>query len=194
MLVLGNIGLQSVSDWAPAAGSVWLWHTSPASLEKARQAPISAVPPSYIQARHLRGFREQTARGLDMSRLLVAALDFPGQCDIRAMTYVLNTHLRRHDTFRSWFEFTDADHIVRHTIGNAADIELIPVEHGDMTPQQWQDHILTTPGPLEWDCFRFAIIQRDDHFTLSVSASIISISTRPLSAPYFWRSGRCTTS
>ena len=169
MVVLGNMGLESVSNWVPAPGSVWLWHTSPASLEKAQQAPISAVPPSYIQARHLRGFREQTARGLDMSRLLVAALDFPGQCDIRAMTYVINSHLRRHDTYRSWFEFTDTQHIVRHTIGDPADIELIPVEHGEMTPKQWQDHILTTPSPLEWDCFRFAIIQRDDHFTLCIS-------------------------
>jgi mycolipenoyl-CoA---2-(long-chain-fatty acyl)-trehalose mycolipenoyltransferase / long-chain-acyl-CoA---trehalose acyltransferase len=169
LLVLGNMGLESVSNWVPAPGSVWLWHTSPASLETAQQAPISAVPPSYIQARHLRGFREQTARGLDMSRLLVAALDFPGQCDIRAMTYIINSHLRRHDTYRSWFEFTDNQHIVRHTIGDPADIELIPVEHGEMTPKQWQHYILTTPSPLEWDCFRFAIIQRDDHFTLCIS-------------------------
>lgn len=169
MLVLGNMGLESVSNWVPAPGSVWLWHTSPATLEKVRRAPISAVPPSYIQARHLRGFREQTARGLDMSRLLVAALDFPGQCDIRAMTYVINSHLRRHDTYHSWFEFAGTQHIVRHTIDDPADIELLPVEHGEMTPQQWQDYVLTTPGPVEWDCFRFAIIQRDDHFTLCIS-------------------------
>jgi hypothetical protein len=36
-------------------------------------------------------------------------------------------------TYRSWFEFTDTAHIVRHTIRDPADIELIPVEHGDMT-------------------------------------------------------------
>jgi hypothetical protein len=169
LVVLGNMGLESVSDWVPDPGCVWLWHSSPATVEKAHQAPISAVPPSYIQARHLRGFREQMACGLDMSRLLVAALDFTGQCDIRAMTYVINSHLRRHDTYRSWFEFTDTQHIVRRTIGDPADIELIPVEHGEMTPKQWQDYILTTPSPLEWDCFRFAIIQRDDHFTLCIS-------------------------
>jgi mycolipenoyl-CoA---2-(long-chain-fatty acyl)-trehalose mycolipenoyltransferase / long-chain-acyl-CoA---trehalose acyltransferase len=169
LVVLGNMGLESVSDWVPDPGCVWLWHSSPATVEKAHQAPISAVPPSYIQARHLRGFREQMACGLDMSRLLVAALDFPGQCDIRAMTYVINSHLRRHDTYRSWFEFTDTQHIVRRTIGDPADIELIPVEHGEMTSKQWQDYILTTPSPLEWDCFRFAIIQRDDQFTLCIS-------------------------
>ena len=41
------------------------WHPSPASLEKARQAPVSEVPASYMQAQHLRGFCEFGARGLD---------------------------------------------------------------------------------------------------------------------------------
>src|SRR5208283_1337398 len=162
------MGLESVSNWVPAPGSVWLWHTSPATLEKARHAPISAVPPSYIQARHLRGFREQTARGLDMSRLLVAALDFPGQCDVRAMTYVINTHLRRHDTYRSWFDHTDEEHIVHRIIGEPSDINLVPTKHGEMTPAELRSHLLATPDPLQWDCFRFAIIQRADHFTFCV--------------------------
>jgi hypothetical protein len=26
--------------------------------------------------------------------------------------------------------------------------------------------VLSTPDPLQWDCFRFGIIQRDDHFTI----------------------------
>ena len=33
--------------------------------------------------------------------------DVPGQCDIRAMTYVINAHLRRHATYHSWFEYND---------------------------------------------------------------------------------------
>ena len=27
---------------------------------------------------------------------------------------------------------------------------------------------LSTPGPLQWDCFMFGVIQRDDHFTFYV--------------------------
>ncbi len=81
------------------------------------------------------------------------------------MTYVINAHLRRHDTYRSWFEFTDADHIVRHTIADPADIEFVPIKHGEMTPAEWRDHILATPDPLQWDCFSFGVIQRADHFT-----------------------------
>nr|WP_269474197.1 condensation domain-containing protein [Mycobacterium shinjukuense] len=179
------MGLETVGNWVPAPGVVWLWHPAPASLKKAQQAPISDVPPSYIQARHLRGYRDQAARGFDMSRLVVAALDIRGQCDIRTMTYVINTHLRRHDTYRSWFEFTDTGCIVRHTMADPADIEVIPVEHGAMTPNQWQDHILATPSPLEWDCFRFAIIQRDDHFTFCISVDHLHVDAMFISA-LFW--------
>jgi hypothetical protein len=185
LVVLGHIGLETVSNWVPGPGSVWLWQASPASLEKARHAPINAVPPSYIQARHLRGYRDQAARGLEMSRLVVAALDIRGQCDIRAMTYVINTYLRRHDTFRSWFEFTEAGDIRRHTIGNPADIELIPVAHGDMSAKHWQDYILATPSPLEWDCFRFAIIARDDRFTVCISVDHLHVDAMFISA-VFW--------
>jgi mycolipenoyl-CoA---2-(long-chain-fatty acyl)-trehalose mycolipenoyltransferase / long-chain-acyl-CoA---trehalose acyltransferase len=81
------------------------------------------------------------------------------------MTYVLNSHLRRHDTYHSWFEFTDANHIVRHTISEPTDIEVVPTVYGEMTPAEWRSHILTTPNPPQWACFRFMIIQRADHFT-----------------------------
>ncbi len=46
---------------------------------------------------------------------MIVGCSMAGRCDIRAMTYVINAHLRRHDTYRSWFEYTDADQIVRHT-------------------------------------------------------------------------------
>jgi hypothetical protein len=161
----GAVDVGTIRDWVPAPGSVVSWRASPASLAKARQAPISAVPPSYMQAGHLRGFSEFAACGLDYSRLVMASMDVPGRCDVRAMTYLLNLHLRRHDTYRSWFEYTDAKHIVRHTICDPADIEFVPVKHGEVTPTEWQDHILATPDPLQWDCFRFGIIQRADHFT-----------------------------
>ncbi|WP_205878420.1 condensation domain-containing protein [Mycobacterium camsae] len=175
---MGHLGLGTVRDWIPPSGVVWLWSPTAGSLDKARQAPASEVPPSYIQARHLRGFHRQHRRGLDMSRLLVIAFDIPGECDIRAMTYVFTAHLRRHDTYRSWFEFSgdpQAERIVRHTIADPADIELVAVERGEMTPTQWQDHLLATPSPQEWDCFRFAIIQRDDHFTVCISVDHLHV-------------------
>ena len=163
------VAFGTIHDWAPEPGSVVCWHASPSALANARQAPISAVPASYQQARHLRGFCEYAARGLEMSRLFIATWHIGGRCDIRAMTYVINAHLRRHDTYRSWFEYQDPEHIVRRTIRDPADIELVPTEHCAMTPGEWRGHILATPDPLRWDCFRFGIIQRPDHFTFFVS-------------------------
>lgn len=168
MVALGKLGVQTIRDWEPELGPVVCWHPSPATLEKAREAPISTVPASYQQAGHIRGYRDHAARGLDWSRLMIATCDIAGRCDIRAMTYVINAHLRRHDTYRSWFEYQDTDHVVRRTIPDSADIEVVPTEHGEMTWAELRDHALTTPNPLQWGCFRFGFIQGADHFTLYI--------------------------
>jgi mycolipenoyl-CoA---2-(long-chain-fatty acyl)-trehalose mycolipenoyltransferase / long-chain-acyl-CoA---trehalose acyltransferase len=168
-LYIGPVQIGSIDEWVPSQGSVVSWHPSPAARANARQAPASDVPVSYMQAQHLRGYRGQVARGLDYSRLLIITCDTPGRCDIRAMSYVVNAHLRRHDTYRSWFEFTDDEHIVRRTIPDPADVEFIPTEHGEMTPQELRQLIVSTPDPLQWDCFSFGIIQGPDRFTIYVS-------------------------
>ncbi len=164
MIRLGNMAFASIEDSAPAPGSVVSWQPSPASLAKARQAPISAVPASYMQTVYLDVFRTNG----EAPALVISSWDIAGQCDIRAMTYAINAHLRRHDTYRSWFEYTDTDHIVRHAISDPADIEFVPTSHGKMTPAEWPSYILATPNPLQWDCFRFMLIQRSNHFTFFV--------------------------
>ena len=161
-------GITTLHDWMPDPGSVVCWHASPAANAKARQAPISAVPPSYQQAQHLRRYCDHAGRGLDLSRLMIFTWDLAGRCDVRAMNYVINAHLRRHDTYHSWFELQDAEQIVRHTIADPADIELVPIEHGDMSPADLRDHI-SSPQPLQWDCFLFGVIQSGDHFTFYAS-------------------------
>jgi 2'-acyl-2-O-sulfo-trehalose (hydroxy)phthioceranyltransferase len=168
-VLIGPLDVSTVNEWELAPGTLISWHPTPASRAKALEAPVSAVPPSYPQARHLRSFCEQAARGFDHSRLLIASLEVPGRCDSRAMTYVINAHLRRHHTYRSWFEYHDADHIVRHTIADPADIEFVPTEHGEQSSAELRDHIVATPDSLQWDCFRFGIIQRPDCFTFYVS-------------------------
>jgi 2-O-sulfo trehalose long-chain-acyltransferase len=155
----------TVRDWVPGPGQITSWQASPASLEKARQAPISDVPLSAMQEAHLRGFSRFAARGLDYARLVIGSGDEPARCDVRAMSYVINSHLRRHKTYHSWFGYDGGERIVRHTIGDPADIEFIPINHADMTSSDWQQFVLSTPDPLQWDCFRFGIIQRPDHFT-----------------------------
>lgn len=161
----GGLLVGTVYDWVPESGKVVSWQASPASLEKARQAPLSEVPLSAMQEAHLRGFTRYAARGLDYARLVIGCGDEPGRCDVRAMSYVINAHLRRHKTYHSWFELDDAGSIVRHTIGDPADIEFLHIPHDEMTPTEWHQFVLSTPDPAQWDCFRFGIIQRPSHFT-----------------------------
>jgi 2'-acyl-2-O-sulfo-trehalose (hydroxy)phthioceranyltransferase len=168
-VLIGPVELATLPEWEPSPGLLVSWHPSPGARAKADEAPVSPVPPSYIQERHLRSFSQQAARGLDHSRLLIASCEVFGRCDVRAMTYVINAHLRRHDTYRSWFEYQDADHIVRHTIADPADIEFVPTEEGEKGAAELRDHILATPDSLQWDCFSFGIIQRPDRFTFYAS-------------------------
>ncbi|MGC2564264.1 MAG: condensation domain-containing protein [Mycobacterium sp.] len=166
MVRVGKLEAATVQDWVPEPGKLVSWQPSPATLTKASQAPISTVPPSYMQVQHLRNYRAYAAQDLEMSRLVITAWDIPGRCDTRAMTHVINTHLRRHDSYRSWFEPTGGEHFVRRTIQKPRDIQFVATEHGEMTTlAEWRSHLLATPSPLVWDCFRFSIIQRADHFT-----------------------------
>jgi hypothetical protein len=163
------VAIKAIHDWIGASGSVVSWHPSPVSLAKVRNAPVSAVPASYQQAQHIRGYLNHLSNGSDMARLNIPSWDMPGQCDIRAMTHVVNAYLRRHDTYHSWFEMSDDGDVVRHTVTNPRDIAFVPTKHGEMTAPQWREHILSTPDPLRWDCFSFGIIQRADHFTFYIS-------------------------
>jgi len=84
------------------------------------------------------------------------------------MNYVINAHLRRHDTYRSWFEYRDDARIVRRTIQNPNDIKFVPTKRGEMVAEDFHQLILDTPIIAEWDCFSFGIIQHEDHFTFYV--------------------------
>ena len=170
-------GITTLNDWKPDPGTVICWHASPAAKAKAQEAPVSPVPPSYQQAQHLRRYSDHVARGLDMSRLMIFTWELPGRCDVRAMNFAINAHVRRHDTYHSWFEYQDGHNIVRHTIVDPADIELKPTRHSEMTPQELREHI-STPHPLQWDCFFFGVIQAGDHFT--VYASIAHLCVDPM--------------
>lgn len=165
----------TVHNWDPGTGSVISWHATPAAREKARQAPISDVPASYQQLHHLRRFSEHAARGLDMARLNIGVWDISGVCDVAAMTEAINAHLRRHDTYHSWFEHRTDGRIVRHTFADPADIEFAALQRGEMTPTELRAHILATPNPLRWDCFTFGLVQHPDHFTFYMSADHLVI-------------------
>lgn len=172
---VGPLEVGTIGQWQPTEGTAVSWEPTAASCAKAASAPISDVPVGYMQAQHIRGIANQQAIGHDYSRLMVVSCDSPGQCDIRAMTYVVNAHLRRQDTYRSWFDLQDDGQIVRRTIENPNDIEFVPVRHGKLTLDQARELVVSTPDPVQWDCFRFGIIQGPDHFTFYASIDHVHV-------------------
>jgi mycolipenoyl-CoA---2-(long-chain-fatty acyl)-trehalose mycolipenoyltransferase / long-chain-acyl-CoA---trehalose acyltransferase len=174
-LRVGPLAVGTLFDWEPSAGKTVSWEPSAGTRKKVSQAPVSPVPVSYMQAQHIRGYVEQKAKGLDYSRLMIVSSDQPGRCDIRAVNYVVNTHLRRHDTYRSWFEYADNGQIIRRTLQDPADIEFVPVKHGELTVAQIRELAVSTPDPLQWGCFQFGIIQGDDHFTFYASVDHVHV-------------------
>lgn len=145
---IGKITIGSLGGWMPSRGSVISWHPTTAAAEKARQAPASSVPVSYMQGQHLRNYHERTAAGLDFSRQIIATCEVPGQCDISAMNYAVNAYLRRHDTFRSWFDHTGNGEFIRHTVSDPADIEFAPIDHGKLTADEIRS--MSWPYPIRW--------------------------------------------
>ncbi|MCV7234360.1 condensation domain-containing protein [Mycobacterium branderi] len=162
---IGKITIGSLDDWTLTPGVVTSWHPTDMALAKVRQAPVSSVPVSYMQGQHLRNYHERTAAGLDFSRQIIATCEVPGRCDISAMNEALNAYLRRHDTFRSWFEHMGNGEFARRTISDPADIEFAPRTHGQMTADEVRAHVVAIPNPLEWGCFSFGIVQSENHFT-----------------------------
>ncbi|KWX56868.1 condensation domain-containing protein [Mycobacterium sp. NAZ190054] len=162
---IGKITVGALDEWSLSSGAVTSWHPTAAAVDKARRAPRSTVPVSYMQGQHLRNFCERTAAGLTFSRQIIASCEVPGECDIAAMDHAVNAYLRRHDTFRSWFAQSGDGEFVRHALEDPADIEFVPIEHGTMTVDEIRDHVVAIPSPLEWGCFTFGVIQNDGHFT-----------------------------
>jgi hypothetical protein len=164
-LRIGKITVGALDEWSLNPGSVISWHPTAAAREKVRHAPVSSIPVSYMQGQHLRNYCERTAAGLSFSRQIIASCEVAGQCDISAMDHAVNAYLRRHDTFRSWFEHAGDGEFIRHAIDDPADIEFVPIDHGHMTVDEIRAHVVDIPSPLEWGCFTFGIVQNESHFT-----------------------------
>lgn len=173
MVALGNI-----NEWQPPHGPVTMWTATPTSFEAARAAGRSDIAPSYQQAQHLWAAYHGKAMNRPLPRLMVVAWDIPGACDTLAMTAAINAHVRRNDTYHSWFEFEDGV-IVRRAIEDPEAIDFVPVAFGHMTTEKVRTHVLTTtPGTLEWGCFTFGVVQHTDHFSFYASVDHLHIDGR----------------
>ncbi|BDU01633.1 condensation domain-containing protein [Nocardia sputorum] len=156
-----------IDEWQPTAGRLTSWRAAPESLAAARRAPAHPAPPSHQQEEYLRTAHRTADAGFRVSRVCMIAFTIPGVPDRAALTRAIEAFLRRHDTFWSWFVSTAADEVERRVL-DPADIRVVPTEHGVYTDSDAiRAHVLAeTPGPLEWDCFSFGIIEHAESFTV----------------------------
>lgn len=158
--------IASHGSWTPGRGPVTTWTASSASREVMARAEVDPIAPSFQQAQHLRTAYEAITNGREVPRLIMAAWDIDGWCDIAAMTDAINAHIRRHDTYHSAFDVT-AEAIIRRTVDAAERLEFVPTALGFLDQDAIRTLVQTaTPGTLEWDCFTFGVIQKPDHFTV----------------------------
>ncbi|MFI9407912.1 condensation domain-containing protein [Nocardia sp. NPDC052316] len=157
-----------IDEWEPAPGRLTTWTASPESAARARLAPVHPAPPSHQQEQYLRLARRHAAAEFRYSGLCLVTAEIPtGELNRHAMTRAVNAFLLRHDTFRTWFRIGADGAIVRHLVPEA-DVEFVPIDCGWVDdPDTVRDHVQkTTPGPFDWDCFTFGVIERDDSTTL----------------------------
>ena len=160
--------LRPLSAWMGRPAHMTVWRPTAAAMDHARAAPLSLVPLSHEQEQHLRAFRACEARGEEMARMIIVVWEEAGLCDLQAMSDVVTAHLRRHDTYHSWFD-THHGAIMRHVLADPSAIAVEPVELGLADAEIWQKQANATPSPFAWDCFQFGILQRADGFTCFAS-------------------------
>ncbi|WP_063049114.1 condensation domain-containing protein [Nocardia arthritidis] len=156
-----------IDEWHPTAGKLTIWRAAPESLVAARHAPVHPAPPSHQQEEYLRTTHRNANAGLRVSRVCMIAFTIPGAPDHATMTRTVEAFVRRHDTFWSWFAITAADRVQRRVL-DPGDIRMVPTEHGVYADSDAiRAHVLAeTPGPLDWDCFGFGIIEHAESFTM----------------------------
>lgn len=159
-------------------------------MARAQMAPPSPVPPSYEQEQHLRAFGQCAQQQEEMARLLIVAWEEEGQCCVDIMGDVITAHIRRHDTYHSWFEERDGG-LVRYVLSDPSDIELDTLALGEVDAEEWQRHASTTASPYSWDCFKFGVLQRSDGFTCFASidhrnsdSSVLAIMMKEIHSAY----------
>ena len=163
MVAIGSIS----GNWTPGRGIVTEWRASPATRDLAAAAPIDPLPPTFQQKQHLRSAHNARKLRRESARLILTSWNVLGWCDVAAMTEAINAHVRRHDTYHSAFDVTDAGDVIRRTIDRPELIDFVPEVLGFMEQDEIRDHALTaTPDTLEWDCFTFGVIQKENYFTV----------------------------
>lgn len=154
-------------DWHPEPGILTTWTASTPARMAALRAPAHATPPSLQQRAYLLAAQRNAGAGFRASRLCMISFRLPGVPDRAAMTRCVNAFLRRHDTFASGFTPRTDGGVSRHVI-DADLIEFVPELQGAFgNSVALREHVQQqTPGPFQWDCFSFGIIEHPHSYTV----------------------------
>ncbi|MFE9319767.1 condensation domain-containing protein [Nocardia sp. NPDC052278] len=157
-----------IDEWNPAPGRLVTWVAAPESVARAAQAPVHPAPPSHQQEQYLRLADRHAAADFRYSGLCLVTAEIPmGDLDRDAMTRVINAFLLRHDTFRTWFAI-DSDGTVRRRLVAPDVVDFVPIDYGRLDDAEAiREHVQkTTPGPFQWDCFTFGVIEHGESTTV----------------------------
>ncbi|MFC9898554.1 condensation domain-containing protein [Nocardia sp. NPDC127579] len=154
-------------EWHPEPGKLTSWRPTPHARAAAAAATVHPAPPSYQQEEYLLAAHRSAGTGFRASRLCMITFDLPGAPDYAALGRTVTAFLRRHDTFHSRFALHADGRIRRHVLVPGL-IDVTAVDHGRFQHgAEIRAHVQSgTPGPFEWDCFDFGVIEYSGAFTV----------------------------
>ncbi|MFI2366365.1 hypothetical protein [Promicromonospora sp. NPDC019610] len=171
--------LGALSTWSPRTGKVVHVRPTAAALAAARQAPVDAGPPSFLQGDHLRAFAARRASGGRHRAWTGTASRLDGLFDGAALARALTRFVRRHEGLRTWFDVdacAEGGAPVRHLVPADA-VDFAPVDVPALSPvpglgwDEWvTGHLNATFDaacrPDSWAPFALGAVVTDDGFGL----------------------------
>ncbi|MEV0766181.1 condensation domain-containing protein [Nocardia sp. NPDC050435] len=163
-----------IDDWRPKGGRLTIIRPTETACASALRAPTDLTPPSFQQDAYLEMARKAKQTGRRFDRLLLCAFTLAGEPDIDALTNSLTAVVRRHDAFHSWFELEESG--IRRRILEPDQIELTAQFWGEFDGRLVSRIVQRlTPGPANWDCFTFAVIDHGGSFTVVVACDHLNV-------------------
>ena len=164
--------LDDMSRWRTAPGTVVTIGPSSSSRIAAAAAPVDSAPPSFLQADHLRAYRDRRRSGAGHRAWTGVATEVDGPLDRAALARAVTRLVTTHEGLRSWFDVAH-DEPVRHVVP-AHHVDLVVEDDVDLDTRNWheslQSYLVATFDercrPDAWPGFALGAVERPDGFGL----------------------------
>lgn len=165
--------LGPLEDLRTEPGTVLAVVPSADCLAAAAEAPADDVPPSFLQADHLRGYAELKRRGGRHRAWTGVATEIDGPLDRAALCRALTRLVATHEGLRTWFDVT-GEEPVRHLVPASAVEHVIARETVIPADEAWhaglRAHLLerfdAECRPDTWPGFSLAVVERAQSFAV----------------------------